>query len=89
MAPTADTWVPQAAAEPSIPSLSLPVHRASALLWGGRREGAEGAPGTGRTVSSPEGAKGTVSVNDANARAGERGGGELRTRRTERSMAAS
>jgi hypothetical protein len=53
MTSTADTWVPQAAAEPSIPSLSLPVHRAPGLLRSDRREGTEGAPGTGRTVSSP------------------------------------
>ena len=76
MTSTADTWVPQAATEPPIPSLSLPVHRASALLWGDRREGAEGAPGTGRTVSSPEGAKGTVSCERRkrkSRRAGRRG----------------
>jgi hypothetical protein len=47
MASTADAWVPHAAAEPPNPLLSLPVHRASRLLRGDSREGAEGAPGTG------------------------------------------
>ena len=47
MAPTAETWVPHAAAEPPVPLLSLPVHPASRLLRGDRREGTDGAPGTG------------------------------------------
>jgi hypothetical protein len=86
MASTADIWTPHAAAEPPAPFLSLPVHRPSGPLRGDRGEGIKGAPRAGRTYALTIGAKRTVSMNDANARAGERGGGE---ERTERSVMAS
>jgi hypothetical protein len=41
MPSTADTWVPHAAADPPVPLLSLPVHRASGSLRGDRGEGIE------------------------------------------------
>jgi hypothetical protein len=64
MASTLDIWTLHEAAEPPAPPFAA-RHRASGLLGGDRREGAEGAPGTARTYAITIGAKGTVSMNGA------------------------